>query len=402
VARDRVLTALLGALVIGMAVSITLSQTALVMLSVRLLYRLITGRASGMRWPLAVPLAAFAGATVLAALASARPLESLLSSSKVLLAVTLYVLIDALPDAPAAEWFVRTLVAAMTVVALLSIGQVVFCPMLGRLEAVPGLARFATKCQRAHGFYSIYMTLAGVLSLVLVVSLPRGGSWKAGIGQTAAWLVNGTALLLTYTRGAWIGCLVGLGALSALRKRAAALGAVLLLVMIGAVVMLPGVRQRAESMVDPRDPTARDRVLMWQSGLAIARDHPLLGVGPGQVKHVFPRYAAPGALRQTRSHLHNTPLQILVERGAVGLAAWVWLYVAFFSGAARRLRQLTAEQAAERRLVTGAMGAVLAFLVGGLTEYNFGDSEVVLLAYALMALPFSAGRGREGDAQALD
>jgi putative inorganic carbon (HCO3(-)) transporter len=160
--------------------------------------------------------------------------------------------------------------------------------------------------------------------------------------------------------------------------------------MIGAVVMLPGVRQRAESMLDPRDPTARDRVLMWRSGLAIALDHPLLGVGPGQVKHVFPRYVAPGALRQTRSHLHNTPLQILVERGALGLAAWVWLYVAFFWQAGRRLRDLGAAHVDERRLVSGAMGAVLAFLVGGLTEYSFGDSEVVLVTYALMAVPFAA------------
>jgi hypothetical protein len=154
VPRDRVLTVLLGALAIGMAVSITLAQAALVVLSLRWLSRLVSGRAPDARWPLAVPLAAFAGATVLAALASPRPLESLLASRAVLLAVTLYVLIDACPDAPAAERFLRTLVAALTVVAVLSVGQVVFCPALGALEAVPGLARFATKCRRAHGFYS--------------------------------------------------------------------------------------------------------------------------------------------------------------------------------------------------------------------------------------------------------
>ena len=44
---------------------------------------------------------------------------------------------------------------------------------------------------------------------------------------------------------------------------------------------------------------------------------------------------------------------------------------------------------------TGAMAAVLAFLAGGLTEYSFGDSEVVLVAYALMAVPFAAARAGE-------
>jgi putative inorganic carbon (HCO3(-)) transporter len=380
-----------------MAVSITLAQAVLAVLALRLLYRLATGRADGMRWPLAVPLAAFTGVTVLAALASAHPLEGLLASRNLLLAVVLYVLIDALTDAAAAAWFVRVLVAAVTVVAALSVAQVALCPTLGPLEAVPGLARFATKCARAHGFYSIYMTLAGVLSLTLVVSVPRRGPWTTALGQTLAWLVNGTALLLTYTRGAWLGCLVGVGAVVALRKQAIVLGTALLVAMIAAVVLLPGVRQRAESIVDPRDPTARDRLLMWRSGWAMALDHPLLGVGPGQVKHVFPRYAAPDALRQTRSHLHNTPLQILVERGALGLAAWAGLYAAFFWQAGRRLRAVTGTSGEARALVTGAIGAVLAFLVGGLTEYNFGDSEVALLAYTLMALPFIA-RARPDEA----
>lgn len=34
----------------------------------------------------------------------------------------------------------------------------------------------------------------------------------------------------------------------------------------------------------------------------------------------------------------------------------------------------------------------MAFLVAGLFEYNFGDTEVVLVAVALMALPFVVAR----------
>ncbi len=36
----------------------------------------------------------------------------------------------------------------------------------------------------------------------------------------------------------------------------------------------------------------------------------------------------------------------------------------------------------------GVQGAIVAFLVAGLFEYNFGDTEVVLVAVSLMALPF--------------
>jgi hypothetical protein len=42
----------------------------------------------------------------------------------------------------------------------------------------------------------------------------------------------------------------------------------------------------------------------------------------------------------------------------------------------------------ERTLVIGVQAAIVSFLVAGLFEYNFGDTEVVLVAVALMALPF--------------
>ena len=39
--------------------------------------------------------------------------------------------------------------------------------------------------------------------------------------------------------------------------------------------------------------------------------------------------------------------------------------------------------------MVGVQAAIVSFLVGGLFEYNFGDTEVVLVAVALMALPFA-------------
>jgi putative inorganic carbon (HCO3(-)) transporter len=97
-----------------------------------------------------------------------------------------------------------------------------------------------------------------------------------------------------------------------------------------ALLSLPGMLRRVESVADPADPTARERWLMWGSGCAMWRDHPLVGIGPGGVKREYPRYASPDALQKSRGHLHNTPLQILVERGIVGLAAWGWIFLAFF------------------------------------------------------------------------
>jgi O-antigen ligase len=130
---------------------------------------------------------------------------------------------------------------------------------------------------------------------------------------------------------------------------------------------------------------------MWRSGLAMARDHPLTGVGPGLVKQVYPRYAAPEVTNTQRSHVHNAALQVLIERGVLGLAAWLWLFAAFFVRAARLARAVPATTDA-RALVIGAIAAVTGFLVAGLTENNFSDSEVLLTLTFVMALAFVAER----------
>jgi O-antigen ligase len=141
------------------------------------------------------------------------------------------------------------------------------------------------------------------------------------------------------------------------------------------------------SIVDPSDPTSSERVHMWRSGLAMARDHPLTGVGPRQVGKIYPRYAAPEVTHKHRRALHSTPIQLLVERGVVGLAAWAAIFAAFFAHAWPLARRLAADADPRHAIVTGAIAAVTGFLVAGLTEYNFGDSEVLMLVMLVMSLP---------------
>jgi len=206
-----------------------------------------------------------------------------------------------------------------------------------------------------------------------------------------AWLAGAVALALTFVRGAWIALTVGaLGALLALRRVRAALALALVLAAIALVV--PGVRDRLRSLGTVYDDTTRDRLAMLDAGLRLVREHPLTGVGPGQVKKVYPLVAGPEALRRSTSHLHDTPLQIAVERGLPGLAAWLAVFVAFFVRALAILRALPPERGDDRALVAGCIAAVATFLVGGLFEYNFGDTEVLLVALALMALPFVVER----------
>jgi len=374
---------------VGLSVSITLAELAIVGLAIVVL---VSNRGPArLSWPLIGPVLAFAAWTLVAALFSDRPLHSLATCKSLLVLGTFYVVLNVLADATAARRFAATLFALMAVVAGLAIVQVFACPATA--PGWPVLGRFLHKCTRAHAFYSIYMTLAGVLTLVLLTVAPR----ILGEGRQAFWMVPGwiagvTALAFTYVRGAWIAFGAGVGASLLLASQGVLARLVLAVAVLAVLFVVPGALYRLETVGSLQDNTTIDRLAMIEGGLAMVGDHPLLGIGPGRMGDTYPRYAPHIAMRRHTSHLHNTPLQIAAERGLLGLATWLAIYVAFFRRTIAIFRGLPAGQAEDRALVLGCLIAVAAFLMAGLFEYNFGDTEVLLVACSLMALPFVVAR----------
>ncbi len=397
---------LFAAFVVGLGFSITLAESALAALVlvplVRAVLLVIRGR-RGLReivrdvatWPLAAPVGAFCAVTLLSALVSGFPAAALSSSRGLLLIAALYVTVAVLRDVEDTDRFVGGLTLVLTASAVIGLLQVGLCPGPGVPTASPRWLYH--RCDRAHGFFSIYMTLAGVLSLGLLTGLPRllpgaqGPRRLRAIGSA----VMLAGLVATYTRGAWIGFASGvLTVAAAVRRGRVLLVAGLALLALGALFAPYQLRHRFLSMADPASEGVRERVYMWRSGVAMWREAPVLGVGPGGVKRGYERYALPEAVKKRTGHVHNTPLQILVERGVLGLAAWLWIWVGFFRAGVGALRRWPEAASRERALILGSLAAVVGFLVGGLSEYNFGDSEVVMLAWAIMALPWTIRRER--------
>lgn len=391
-----------AAFVVGLGCSITLAEGSLLFLTLLWLWRL---RAAGVRqaqaWPLRWPVLAFTAVTILSALVSGHAAASLAASKGLLLMAALYVTADALPDARAADRFLSWLALAAAVAAVAGLAQVVACPSHDpALQPASGLGRwFFHRCDRARAFFSIYMTLAGVLTLVLLATLPRLLPGTVRRWSVPVWLVTLGGLAMTYTRGAWLGLAAGAAALLPMSRKGR-------LVLLLGLVLLPAIfllgprdlSHRFRSMFDPAEAGITERVHMWRSGMAMWRERPLLGWGPGGVKREYSRFAEAEAAKQRTGHVHNTPLQILVERGALGLAAWLAIWLAFYRYAVGVLGRTGAGRVRERALVVGSIAAVTGFLVAGLSEYNFGDSEVVMVAWTVMALPWTIEPRGAGEA----
>jgi O-antigen ligase len=155
----------------------------------------------------------------------------------------------------------------------------------------------------------------------------------------ALWVFSlGLALLMLFTSGSR-GGLVGLAVLAfvqlptlarALRVR---LWLVTLVVLLG-VTALVAFNPRTRTLIAPRaaGPDLREstvqRTAMLSAGLALGRERPLLGWGPGATPLAYPRVRAllDGGTENVLQ-LHSAPVQLWAEFGALGLLAALLLAI---------------------------------------------------------------------------
>src|SRR5207237_2441052 len=125
---------------------------------------------------------------------------------------------------------------------------------------------------------------------------------------------------------------------------------------------------RAVSTFDTRQSSNLDRIRMAEAGMEIIRDHPLLGVGPGNIKEVYPLYRRHDAPRFKIPHLHNNLIQLWAERGVLALVAYLFLQFLFLRDCARGWRGPSA------RFAQAGVVVVVALASAGMFEFNFGDT----------------------------
>jgi O-antigen ligase len=130
---------------------------------------------------------------------------------------------------------------------------------------------------------------------------------------------------------------------------------------------------------------------MLREGAHMIRNHPLVGIGPNMVQPLYAEYRDPDAVNAVNPHLHNVPVQIAAERGLPALAVWLWFIAGLVVALAKQLREKQL-----RFLAAAGLAAVVSMLAAGMFEYNFGDSEFLMLFLILVTLPFAAARTKEG------
>ena len=322
-------------------------------------------------------LIAYAGATLVSAAFSAQPLVSLVDSKQLVLFLIV----------PLTYRFVVGARATTMITVIVSVGAA---------SAAIGIFQYGVLHYdldfRPRGTLGHYMTFSGLLMLVICTALARilfghrDRLWALLVLPALA-----VAVALTFTRSAGVGACAAAALLLSLKDFR--LLAVLPIVAALLFALAPGeITKRFASTFDPKDPTILDRVAMLREGERMIRAHPIVGVGPNMVEARYTEYRGPDAVEAINPHLHNVPVQIAAERGLPALIIWLAFIILIVSDLVRLL-----PDDRYRALAAAALGAVMAMLAAGMFEYNFGDSEFLMLFLILITLPFAATRPLPGD-----
>jgi O-antigen ligase len=316
------------------------------------------------------PLAAYAAATLVSAAFSDDPNASFVDSKQLILFLVVPMVYD-LARGAKAPFVVQVIITVGAISALYGIFQF-------------GVLQFDNLGQRPRGALGHYMTYSGVLMLVTCAAasrilFTRDRTWPS-LMMPALLVILG----LTFTRSALVGACAGIAFLLLL-KDLRLMAVMPVLAALFFVLAPPQVTNRFMSMFDATDPTRVDRMTMLKVGGRMVKAHPLVGVGPTRVSARYREFVDPNEPDHVNPHLHNVPMQIAAERGLLALAAWVSMIVVLAIDMSRRLKN-----AETRFLAATALGCIVAMFAAGLAEYNFGDSEFLMLFLVIMTLPYAA------------
>lgn len=327
-------------------------------------------------------LAAFA----LSVLFSSQVLASMLNTAIFALQVLLYLIIRSDNDEEEQNFrLIRYLLVSSLAVSVIGIFQYYFISFM----PAGWLDKSLYGAISGRAFSTLYNPNVLGSYLILIISIALAGFPCTGksFNRFLQPLITVAALfcmLLTFSRGAWLGLAVSILIIFIFKKEKAYM---LSLFAGAALLALPeydAVIARTNMEFLAADTSGIFRLHLWDTAVKIFSDNPLWGAGIGSYGHLLQAQYG-----YYISHAHNFYLQMLAETGIIGLTAFLG-YLCITMYVSYRLYRSSRSRRA-RSLALGTMAGFVGLLVHGSVDSTLYLPQLSIFIWLQMAVLRNVG-----------
>lgn len=232
--------------------------------------------------------------------------------------------------------------------------------------------------------YGEYLILA--IPIAASMFWTEKGFWKKSLllGITGITLL---AMVLTFSRGCWLGILFSLAILAVIiDRRFIILGIIALMLM--PFVLPDTIINRFMSIGNMSDSSTSYRVYIWMGTLAMLKDYWISGIGLGETSFntIYPLYSYNNI---EAPHSHNLYLQIISQFGILGLIVFMGIVYNFY-------KDTIISMLKEKNIVlAGIIAGSLGFFLESMFDYTWYNYRVILIFWMVIALGTVATNLRE-------
>ncbi|KPK39193.1 MAG: hypothetical protein AMJ78_08870 [Omnitrophica WOR_2 bacterium SM23_29] len=189
-------------------------------------------------------------------------------------------------------------------------------------------------------------------------------------------------LLLSRSRGAWLGFILALFFVCLFNGKKVFLVAILFLIILALFSPL-AIRDQIRSFATlDTDVSTNDRMIIWETGWRMFIDKPLFGHGLGTFMSVFGKYKPKDYIEIV--YAHNCYLQMAAEIGIFGLLIFLWFIVALIKSSIFKL--LRFDDKFLKATLIGIVGGILAYLVHSFVDTHLYSLPLAVLFWAMAGL----------------
>ncbi len=312
-------------------------------------------------------LLVFLAACLLSITGSENPGPSLLEGLRITAVVAMFVVLEQLMRRPGA---VKRFVAAAFCSSIFPLGYTAVGFLIGRppAEVVGGYSRISGPFNQANTFSRYLMIL--IIAGVAVYPQLRG---RLRVPMVLMLALSSVFLVLTYTRTALLGTVIGLAVVGFLQSKRvlagmgiAGLCALLLVPQLGARFEVLTQTDAAPNVESGN--TLEWRLNYWSQVLPLSSRNPVTGIGLNMTQYNTPSAKQP----------HSDFVRAYVETGLIGLAAYLALLVVLVRTGRQAVRR-TLAGTFDRGIAVGFLGCAVAFVAVSMAANIM--SNVVTLWY---------------------